>query len=545
MLDTTMKPATEPGDDGAHTTAYPSDAREKTAFDALMAMPETIEALPKLPGHFTLGQQGIEMHTTDPKGNAVTLWLCAPLVVIGRARTVDGDEWCTVARFLDKDLEMRQLVLADGDLHAGTGAVIKQLVQRGLHVSGNKLSREGLIDLLRSWNPMARHRLVSSLGWTDANFSAFVLGDGSVVGDAKVLPRPYLGAFLDGHDHVSGTLEHWKSKISALCSGNPLMITAVSLAFCGSLLEPMGMEGGGLHLRDASSSGKSTLLRLANSVWGKTASLHAWNGTKNALEAIAASHSGRMLALDEIGEADGRSVSNTAYALANGQGRLRLTSSITLQDLNWRLAVLSSGEVSLAEHMSGAGKMAKAGQEVRLLDIPTDLETRGVFLNLHGRADTRTFARDVNALMEHAHGTAGPAFVAGLVKYLPTQLDSFRKAVADFSDKVHAALDLPEDGMTARAIQRFALISLAGEFATWIKITGWQKGVATDAAIEALRLWVLGRDLATRDEVSETIRRLEDYVSANQNQLTPLNTAKSPLPKGFVGWFDRNRYYFG
>lgn len=272
----------------------------------------------------------------------------------------------TVARFLDKDLVMRQLVLADGDLHAGTGAVIKQLVQCGLHVSGNKQSCEGLIELLRSWNPRARHRLVSSLGWTDASFSAFVLGDGSVVGDAKVLPRPFLAAFLDGNDHVSGTLGHWRSKVAALCSGNPLMITAVSQAFSGLLLEPLGMEGGGLHLRGASSLGKSTLLRLANSVWGKTATLRTWNGTKNALEAIAASHSGRMLALDEIGEADGRSVGNTAYALANGQGRSRLTSSITLQDLKWRLAVLSSGEVSLAEHMSGAGKMAKAGQEVRL-----------------------------------------------------------------------------------------------------------------------------------------------------------------------------------
>ncbi len=267
----------------------------------------------------------------------------------------------TVARFLDKDLVMRHLALPDGDLHAGTGAVIKQLVQCGLLVSGNKQSREGLIELLRSWNP----RLVSSLGWTDASFSAFVLGDGSVVGDAKVLPRPYLAAFLDGNDHVSGTLGHWRSKVAALCSGNPLMITAVSQAFSGPLLEPLGMEGGGLHLRGASSSGKSTLLRLANSVWGKTATLRTWNGTKNALEAIAASHSGRMLALDEIGEADGRSVGNTAYALANGQGRSRLTSSITLQDLKWRLAVLSSGEVSLAEHMSGAGKMAKAGQEVR------------------------------------------------------------------------------------------------------------------------------------------------------------------------------------
>jgi putative DNA primase/helicase len=179
-----------------------------------------------------------------------------------------------------------------------------------------------------------------------------------------------------------------------------------------------------------------------------------------------------------------------------------------------------------------------------LLDIPTDMETRGVFLELHGHPDTRAFAHDLNTVLEHAFGTASPAFVDKLIPCLVPNLENFQKHLTNFNKKARATLDLPEDGVTARALKRFGLISLAGELATGFEITGWDNGEATDAAIETLRLWVLGHDLPTDDDVSSSVRRLAGYVAANQNRFMALDTASAQLPQAFVGWVDQTRYYF-
>src|SRR5690606_40758644 len=107
------------------------------------------------------------------------------------------------------------------------------------------------------------------------------------------------------------------------------------------------------------------------SVWGGPDFIRTWRATSNGLEGIAAALSDTALVLDEIGEADGREIGATVYALGNGTGKARASRNGTARrPYRWRIAILSSGERSLAAHMSEAGHRPKAGQSVRLLDIP-------------------------------------------------------------------------------------------------------------------------------------------------------------------------------
>jgi hypothetical protein len=158
------------------------------------------------------------------------------------------------------------------------------------------------------------------------------------------------------------------------------MVAAVSLAFAGPLLEPLSMDGGGLHLRGASSRGKSTVQRVAVSVWGSPRFLHSWRATANGLEGVAAACNGSLLALDEIGEISGRDAGAAAYMLANGAGKARaMRSGAARAAVRWRVAVLSSGEITLADKMAEAGGKAAAGQAVRLLDVAADDRAHGAF----------------------------------------------------------------------------------------------------------------------------------------------------------------------
>ena len=114
---------------------------------------------------------------------------------------------------------------------------------------------------------------------------------------------------------------------------------------------PLGGEGGGVHLRGGSSIGKSTIMELAGSVWGGggiRGFSSSWRSTDNALEATAVSHSDALLCLDEIGEADPRTVGAIAYMLANGIAKGRATRSGGARKIpTWRVLFLSTGEISL------------------------------------------------------------------------------------------------------------------------------------------------------------------------------------------------------
>ncbi|MEJ1159755.1 DUF927 domain-containing protein [Prosthecomicrobium sp. N25] len=85
-----------------------------------------------------------------------------------------------------------------------------------------------------------------------------------------------------------------------------------------------GFEGGGFHFYGPSSIGKSTLLRVAGSVWGGGGPLgfgHPWRATASALEGLAAAHNHVVLCLDEIGALDPADLPSAVYALAGGQRR--------------------------------------------------------------------------------------------------------------------------------------------------------------------------------------------------------------------------------
>ena len=71
------------------------------------------------------------------------------------------------------------------------------------------------------------------------------------------------------HEHSfrqNGTLESWQENVARYAIGNSRLVLAISAAFAGPLVGPCSAEGGGLHFKGASSTGKSTALHVAGSV---------------------------------------------------------------------------------------------------------------------------------------------------------------------------------------------------------------------------------------------------------------------------------------
>jgi uncharacterized protein (DUF927 family) len=146
---------------------------------------------------------------------------------------------------------------------------------------------------------------------------------------------------------------------------------------------------------------------------------------------------------------------------------------------SWRVLILSTGEVPIETKLAeDRGRKARAGQLVRMLDIPADRGRGfGVFDHCGPSNDAGALAKAFKLAAISAYGTAGLEFVRRIIAEEVTG-DDVRTMVANFT-----TLNTPPrpDGQIDRAVQRLGLIAAAGELAAALELVPWQKGEAWDA----------------------------------------------------------------
>ncbi|MGE9984196.1 DUF927 domain-containing protein [Desulfovibrio sp. SGI.169] len=294
---------------------------------------------------------------------------------------------------------------------------------------------------------------------------------------------------------MAGSLEGWRSTIGEWTRGNSRLMLAVCASLAAPLLETTGQESGGFNWMGQSSTGKTTALVSAGSVWGKGTSaggyVQNWRSTANGLEGLAALHSDTALCLDEIGQAPGRTIQEAAYMLANGMGKARASQDGSARAVrSWRCMILSTGEKGLAEKIAEEGGRVQAGQMVRLIDVPADAGAgMGIFEDLHGHESPRAFADALRHAAATDYGHAARFFISKILE------------TPDTAAQLHAALDAglsilcpaEASGQVQRVARRFLLCAVAGEMATDWKLLPWGNGEALQAVKACFDAWLAVR----------------------------------------------------
>ncbi|MBK5937698.1 hypothetical protein CCR96_00060 [Halochromatium roseum] len=327
-----------------------------------------------------------------------------------------------------------------------------------------------------------------------------------------------------------GTTAEWRQHVGALCIGNSRLTFGVSVAFAAPLLHLIGAESGGFHLRgtstDASSSGKTTIQRAAGSVCGSPEYLQRWRATDNSLESLAELHNDAMLPLDELGQMEPKAAGEVAYMLANGTGKARAGRNGDARPVKrWRLLFLSSGEIGLSEHMASANKRTRAGQEVRMAEIPADAGAgHGCFEHLHAEPDGAAFALRLTDAAATYYGAPFVAYIEALIAQraeLPALIKQHRDSFT-----AAALADIPNlPGQVRRVAARFGLVAVGGELATAAGLTGWPAGAARDAALVCFRAWLDARGGAIPAEERELIAQVRHWFEQHSNRLRWKNRA--------------------
>jgi len=497
-------------------------------FEASTAMPA--DAVEADDGPFRLTDDGVYLRSQ--KGGGETWeWITSPLEVVAETRDAEGDNWGRLLRITDRDGRTKEWAMPMAMLAGDGTAMRERLLSMGLVIAPGPRAKDALTRYIATAQPTEKARCVNRIGW---HGFLFVLPDTTIGSEGAERVILQASGQMDHAFRRRGTLDSWKEKVARHAIGNSRLIFSLSAAFAASLLEPLGLESGGFHLRGPSSIGKSTSLWVAGSVWGGggvTGYIRQWRVTDNGLEAVAVNHCDTLLCLDELSQIDPKAAGAAAYMLANGSGKSRAgRSGEGRPSAQWRTLFLSNGEIGIADKIAedGKGRHVAAGQQVRVVDIPADAGAGlGLFENLHGFATADELARHLKAAASQCYGTAGPAFVARVAAERDEVIFTVRAAMQTFVDQhcPHGA-----DGQVQRVARRFALVAAAGELAAAFGILTWHCGEATEGVAVCFNAWLHERGGVGAAEVKEVISRVRHYIQLHgMSRFAPIGRGNSGI----------------
>jgi hypothetical protein len=233
---------------------------------------------------------------------------------------------------------------------------------------------------------------------------------------------------------------------------DPICAAAICASLAAPLLKPFNRDNFGMHLPGESSRGKTSMLKIAASIYGDPKSslwVANWNVTAVGAELRAAMLCDLPLCYDEVGGVEKVLVERLVYSLINGGGRTRGKRDLSLREtLSWRTILLSTGEHELGDETS------QTGVQVRIVQ----LRVSG-FGKLTGtQIDELREACEANA------GRVGEAWLEMLVEVvsnaetLPKHQAALRAASAELRAET-------KDQLQGRVAGYFATLMLAESFA--------------------------------------------------------------------------------
>ena len=268
---------------------------------------------PTLPPGFAYNPQN--WLVMQPAGQDSPVKICSWLQVAARTRDPQGDNYGYLLHWLDDDNRHRYWAMP-AELLAGDGSEYRRiLLSRGMRLSNSVKARQLLSLFIQQMGELATQKAISvnCIGW---HHNAYVHPRLTFYpSEHSNNPRMVLQTMHPIEGFIQqGSSDSWRQHVGRYCLDNPLLIVGVCAALAAPLLHLCGVDGFGLHLYGASSTGKTAALYPALSVWGEPNQLrHSWRATANGLEGTALAHNDALLALDEMGEVDPKEAGDVAY----------------------------------------------------------------------------------------------------------------------------------------------------------------------------------------------------------------------------------------
>jgi len=431
---------------------------------------------------------------------------------------------------------------------------VKILLLKGLVIPSLKADRAyALNNYLNNFKPEFEAVGVDKVGWQGDNETYILPIVGEVRNSYQVTkegkPTEYIlqqKGSISRELRKKGTLKEWQRTVGAVTRGNYLHTFSMLAALTAPILKLINEEGGFFHYVGATSIGKSTIMRVALSVWGDK-EMGTFKATDNNLEGVCKISNDGAIFLDEMGECDAEALSRIVYMVANGVTKGRADRNGNPKPVtHFTVLAQSTGEMGIEAKLAEKRIEAKGGQLLRMGELDAD---RGKGLNtfdvLNINPDSGEVFEDGKAQAEylkvHAQENCGlviDEFIKGLVK----DMETYKRGLRNFKAKWIESLDITSNQPEIdRMIKRFSTIYATGVVASNMGIiphTSTEIKACIDAMFEN---WLARRGGDTPHEFKTMVDNL--YKLCKQNQYLRFKNAKPKegekidSPKDMAGYW--------
>lgn len=497
-----------------------------------LSMPFVVQSLPHapvsplaiVPHGYAVDDSGVLYEAEDADGAPTTSIVAnSPTVVVGRLVDVDdGSESLRIA--WRRDGRWRERTSARKTLADTRGIV--ELADYGFPV--NSATARGLVQYVTAYeganlDVIPKARVSRSLGWQGKDCAdGFLWGrrllapGGDDIGELDLdamAPADWREDWIafhgrDGGDaqfadgfRTEGSLDAWRDGV-AVVQDHPRVAFGLYAALAAPLLEIIRSPNFVVDWCNPTTTGKTTVLRLAGSVWGnpnEQASdtiMGNWNSTRVWVERAAALMNGLPLLMDDTKQAKNpKQVGQAIYDLVSGHGRGRGSLDGMRRSGSWRTVLLSTGEAPATSFSEDGGTRTRA---LTLWGAP------------FGAADETTIpiVNRLNLVTTTNYGHAGPIFVRHLLAHRDGW-DAWRGAY----QAIHARyIDLAGVNVyAARLAAVFAIIDLAATLAHDALALPWP---ATDPIAS---LWDdIVHEADDADVAMRALQAISSWINANE-----------------------------
>ncbi|HBN4745631.1 TPA: DUF927 domain-containing protein [Escherichia coli] len=446
-------------------------------------------------------------------------WLCSPLEIAG-AGSDNARQRFLILRW-DVPGNRGQVTRALPWEDIGDREGWRTLKNGGVSVTTKPSLRAILADWLQRTGSGKEWQISHTTGW---HSGAYIMPDGDVIGDPEI-PLLFSGrSAAAGGYTVSGTPESWRDSVARLALGNPSMMLGVAAALSAPLIGLVGADGFGVHLFEQSSAGKTTTANIASSLYGEPDALRlTWYGTALGIANEAEAHNDSLLPLDEVGQgSSAKDVATSAYTLFNGAGKLQGAKEGGNRELKrWRTVAISTGEMDIETFLSAGGLKVKAGQLVRLLNLPMEKS-----VSHHEYQNGKQHADALKEAYQTNHGAAGREWI----KWLAGHQQEAKQAVRDAQERWRSLIPADYGEQVHRVGERFAILEAA--LVLGMPVTGWGEQESRDAIQHGFNAWVKEFGTGNREH-KQIIEQAEAFLNAyglSRFAPYPYDPAGLPIP---------------
>lgn len=365
---------------------------------------------------------------------------------------------------------------------------IINLANKGLDVDTiNRTEMVQFISMFKRLNNIPDETIATRLGHVKGHFIHPLIND-----DIRLVIHEEGYRQLANAFKTKGNLEDYAEKVFKPIKHSPMVMTFVYASLGSILLHDFNVDPFVVDMASKTSTGKTTALRIASSLWGTEKLINEWNTTKVNVERKASIMNSFAVFFDDTRKAPHYQLADIVYHFSGGRSKGRGNVQSVDVETTWRNILLSTGETSIVEYGN-----EKAGVSARVLTL-----------------QDKPFNDDVNirALyegLESNYGHLGLAFIKQYSKQKASYKASFKTYEGIYIDKAG------ENEVMQRVARYFAVIMVAGEILN--DIAGFEHDHYKNVDTAFHRMLDTNKTL---DKPRELLEGLLEELDASRNSIT-------------------------